>query len=1220
MANINSLFNYGTAPEEGGWKVFTNDKFEDSVESSDIAGLNPNQAVPSPYARFEVARRAFENLAAGEGDIRDKRTVSNVFDVLEVLFDGTYRFSIERANISDISETLKNLGERTDKELHLKIYGEALRDYFARDSFMNSSDKRDGDTLYIFAKGLTPFAITSTTSIVLPTPDPEDSQWDSILVGGTYRVFSENKRLIDRNKNFVIYVYRLMKGIYEMNNGYPEAIKPMADYLTKEYEALHRSNPALFEEIKEIRNFTGQLDLSESYDFIGEGGNIIKIFGAPLCKIRTDMASGEVAKESELILKPVKNTVSGSPLVLTTNIPAGLKLKYTSSSNFWDRNDSKLDYSDEQLKMTEIGDRKTLPNGVPYPDGFIYDHDFLSDYIIRLPYKFTKEVFFNGNLDDDIEEGFIPPVTEKYFEYFTIQDLKNQMKINLKKAGSDVKGVEVLLSIPLTSGEKVTLRKVYTESDQEVGKYNQLVAGEARGMIVDLKAALTFFPNILFSEKKYNNYLFQLARDSFSHPEFEIELETFLESEPGNAMTLKQSIRKQEDGINAIVHYSLENTDFSYVKLNLIRKTQSNDDEEPVSMILIPNNFKYYEVGKQRAGLVFGFDFGTSNTHIAVMTNNTDDNKDLKFELPVDQCVSTIDRDALINDDTVSFIEYQSQLILPEGDQFGFPMPTVISKPKVEYNDVSDDMQIPFLHASIPFQYGKEDYGVTYNEIQRNLKWNVNIKDNRGTGHYAKAFINELVFLAQVFAVTKDASILNSEMVWSYPISMSRGLKNELKTCWERAFEKYFGGQDRVGVKVKTFTESMAPMVYYKATQGDDVLGTVVSIDIGGGTSDVVVTPDSKYEESKLASIGLGGDNLFAIEKAKVSEIQMLDLAIKQISDKIKAHKRNPGDTRFNKVLKDLENLKGANEADATNVLFGLPYNKALKDFKDDVDFNKWLISRPLVHPVFHYYYAAILYYLADMMKNNPDTFTWAPEKFLFSGAGSKILDIVGKGSQKILRQFTMDLFWFFLDGYEFPEETGDFDLKMERKEPKEITAKGCIIKEGDADKLRQKINELTGANKGSNERSVGDNEDGGTRRNLSFTRKKPTEQTGKVIMRYKMIPSIDNEGKTLTESDLSNREIQKEICESVNNFHEMYTQFIEGAIDNGLYYEEDDLQQFKNDFFGANIKTALMRQLKLQKLYEKSDSKDEYTDVPFFLVIKNLIRNSICPKNQDRD
>lgn len=1217
MANTNSLFNYGTPPEEGGWKVFSNDKFEDAVVSSDIAGANPNQAVPSPYARFEVARRAFENLASGKEDMRDNKTVSDVLDVLQVLFEGSSQFAIERANISVISDKLIDLGSDKEDEKHLKIYGEAIRDYFARESFMHIPNQRNSDTLYIFTKGSQPFAITSPTSIVLPTPDTWDYRWEQVLVEGTYPVFRTTRRLTERNRNFVIYLYRLMKAIKDENGDYPKAIKPMADYLDKEYGIMDRVDPSLFDEIKDIRNHAGEQDFIERYEALTDNGNLIGIYGVTLGRIKKSMASDEVANESDLILKPSKNIDAEAPLVLSSNIPEGARLKYTSGTNFWDSSDSKLPYNDEVLKNTPIEARATLPNGTPYPPGYIFDHDFLSDYIIRLPYKFNKDIFFNGNPDDeDLDIGFIPPITETYFNYFTVEDLQEQMSIKFKKADGKVTGVEVLLSIPVKSGERVILKKVYTEIDQEIGWYRQIASKGARGMIVPIDMAIAYFPNIKFSEKEYNHYLFQLARNEYSLPEFNIELEAIGQSETEENLHLKRAIRNCENSVNTIVHYALDDNGFSYLRLSLERNSRNDQQENPVSAILIPINFKYYDVNRHRQGLTFGFDFGTSNTHVAVMTNAGEDSRELKFELPIHQCVSTISNEALLDTITGSFKEYQSQLILPEDRRFGFPLPTVISRPKRDYNgEINENAEIPFLFASIPFQYGKEDYGVSYNNLERNLKWNISNTEN-GKNRYSKAFINEMVFLAQVFAVEHDASLSNSEITWSYPISMSPALQRELKRCWENAFRKYFYPNDNHDGKVKSFTESMAPMVFYQATQGNDAAGTVVSIDIGGGTSDIVITPDSKFEDSKLASVGLGGDTLFAIEDVMVEETPMVRLALEQISSKIKTHKRNQDDRRFDNVLRELENLQSGLESEATNVLFSLPLKRELRDLREEVDFNKWLISRPAFHPVIHYYYASILYYLADLMRKNPTTYIWAPEKFFFSGSGSKILNVIGKGNDSTLSDFTVQLFWFFLDDHEFEKDSGDFLLRMERQEPKEITAKGCIIQQNEAEETRSKIIERT---QGRTSATAGrhnnqdNSETGGSRRGAQrIVRGSSQNGLSEVVVKHKLIPSLDQGGAILTEGMLSDEGIQNEILEEVKKFHEAFKEFIEGAIETGDFYDKDDLDTFERDFFKKNIGTALSRQMRAERLDRKQDSDTPYADVPFFLVIKRLIQQSV--------
>ena len=75
-----------------------------------------------------------------------------------------------------------------------------------------------------------------------------------------------------------------------------------------------------------------------------------------------------------------------------------------------------------------------------------------------------------------------------------------------------------------------------------------------------------------------------------------------------------------------------------------------------------------------------------------------------------------------------------------------------------------------------------------------------------------------------------------TEIVWFYPASMTQNRFNKFKAEWENTFATLFGAPIS---NIIAASESVAPYYYHKAKKG--ATSTVVSVDIGGGTTDVLI-------------------------------------------------------------------------------------------------------------------------------------------------------------------------------------------------------------------------------------------------------------------------------------------------------------------------------------------------------------------------------------------
>ena len=131
------------------------------------------------------------------------------------------------------------------------------------------------------------------------------------------------------------------------------------------------------------------------------------------------------------------------------------------------------------------------------------------------------------------------------------------------------------------------------------------------------------------------------------------------------------------------------------------------------------------------------------------------------------------------------------------------------------------------------------------------------------------------------------------------------------------------------------------------------------------------------------------------------------------------------------------------------------------------------------------------------------------PERLLFSGTGSKLLNIIG--NTETLRDITTQLITKYSDNaYQYTR--GDVEIMIERKRPKQLTAEGA---------LWDKNNE--------NSNSVAE----------IFQSKK--REVDELVIDYSMIPSEkkDKPSKALLNKDILDKETMSHITSKVEDFHQ---------------------------------------------------------------------------------
>ena len=621
-------------------------------------------------------------------------------------------------------------------------------------------------------------------------------------------------------------------------------------------------------------------------------------------------------------------------------------------------------------------------------------------------------------------------------------------------------------------------------------------------------------------------------------------------------------------------YYYALNEAFDYLRLKITNGQVCHES------ILIPKWEGAVDQGNIR--YKFAFDFGTTNTHIAV--RNMDNGEFMDFAIGRSM-VSTFNQNQarrnVYNQEEQKNFDFfeilQKQEFVPNEIANGaickFPIRTVAMRNR----NLEIDGTVPeaLVHVNIPFIYGIEDYGTQENFLVPNLKWAREDAANK----LSSAFIEELVVLARIFALEHDGNLAACSFVWTYPLSMVSGVVNRFNEKWQRYFGKYFLGKERAVPNncVKKMSESIAPVFYYM-DDGETLENMTLSIDIGGGTCDVVIKNGDKIS---FTSFQFAADVIFGA--GKVGNNPMIKKHYHSGDLKGICEKKMPEEA-YNSILAD-----DSDSSEANSFLFGLESNPRLANEPlERKSYNAKLNGDNYRKVIFLYFYASIIYYLTKLLQ---DYRYPQPCTFMFSGTGSKILSIIGNNDN--IRKYTTDLLNLFSEG-EF-KYTRNIDILIESEEPKQITAKGAL-----------------------HEVAADDKQDPAT----FFA---DPDNVERATIHYSLYYNEDKDGGPipLNNKDLKNDDLLKNVCEKVKAFNEVFLNCI-----NNLSFEDkylcdkkgiskmSEILRAENDRLLDYMKTEIEKE---DRVIIQTDPQSMFKGALFFYPIKQLIQRTIMPNfNED--
>lgn len=953
----------------------------------------PITSIPSPFASMELVKRAFDYCTKNglDGYTIYHKMVSFALDILEIMFNYDKHSNI--INIvswykSDINELINSEDEdmiRLGNTLNLYLYEDAESFNFDKMNAIHMLNYKDGPDPVNIIGG------TSPTSLTIASVN--DMDYTEIYLGNNHRALNSDPdtfcSLHWRDPEFIKFVYAM-----SLQPSFPTIYPEVNKYIQKCFAAINDRN---FKE--ELRRLT-----RESYDnyptFTIDAQTSVYLAGDIAMKVRQNT---DLSKSDFLInVSNGKQAPAILPLVLPYNTYTEPNMRYVSGA--WDSNNK------APMFCLEPQDQRTLPfDGTPYP--YLTVDDIFQPYIIETIYPISEKSFFTAGYKDQDNKSYLLPLKTDILQYMSLKDLMGVTRepsprpiFEIKKSPTAIKAI---IRIPIQKGKYITFERNYFKGMDPQPEQN-------KGAIIECKFNLFLYPSFHINKESAMQRIYFIDQDTGALARnWKYNVSAFVEGAL-KPLSDKYIPRADKSKYYYTTFYKVLDKEYDFLMVTNDRATN----------MLIPL-FEDRRGGTSE--FEFAVDFGTTNTHIEYREAGSNAARPLEIELGKPHILklsnfsysSKEDYSILLENNAEFLLQTIPQEFIPEtlgrNEEFSFPMRTNLSKLKDAMTGQRD--LLPLADFSIAFGYEKKAIH-RHNDIITDIKW------NREKNEAVKAYIEELLMLIRSTIVINGGDLDKTTIKWFYPVSMSQFLKSRLVNSWKKACEEIISPN----CKIQHISESIAPYYYYKRFQGvNSATCPVVSIDVGGGTSDFVAYQNNKAEF--ISSVRFAGNNIFGDFYGMGPQLNGF---FKIYKDKFQQKINNSSEkANLNIILEDI--LSNNCTADMISFFFSLENNVALKQNGEKISLSDDLQENYHLKVVFLIFYTAIIYYVAKLLNKKGIP---APGYITCSGTASKIFNIIA--DDDILQKFSQLIF------SELQGENRKLTLKQV-KNPKEITCQGGL-------------------------------------------------------------------------------------------------------------------------------------------------------------------------------
>lgn len=981
----------------------------------DDANLNPAYeitSIPSPFARIDLAKSAFKYVA-GNKDNKDNKDnnitafhkiVSECLDVAQIFFDiEKYRDIIEII-VWDKNTHLAELANPNPKCPGHITLADTYRKFLDQDARTYHFDKMDKIYLLNYKAMNAPGEINiigaTSPATLFFTPANNLSYVGKNVIFGNYIPFNADyKALHERDFEFVKFLWSIRLAFPNFANDFEE----VDTYLRAEHSKLTEAQKNILNEMSNSNPYEQYVSTAvtpNSQDYVKIHRDFVLRHRAP----------GNVESGFEMVVSDGKNS-SCVPLVLPVD-PITAKIWYV--SDYWDNNKRAPISDPRPLK------ERTLPfDRTKYP--YVTINDFLENTITRMPYSYNSEMFFDGNFKNKNEKvSYLLPLKPLFFDYFSVKDLMDDIEDNrnqrVKRIEMEIvgdKSVKVTLRIPIKSGDYIQYSRIYSEGN---------IVDGVGGAITPAEFTLAHYPMIKYPDGVQPRYRITIVEDSINDiNHFKL---AFYDANNHRVDYFDEPIYRNRNVGGGKMEKNYADPAVYVLEKEYDYMTVSNEKNLSIRGIVVPK-FEQKNGGKS---FKFAIDFGTTNTHIEYISDGMEESKALditKDDIQIhklhkhDQLENVINYQVVFNGDMMPDL-------IGGSSEYNYPMRTVL----LESKNIKKDARITMANVNIPFIYERKRLP-RYNNVPpyTNLKWSIDSTDQKR----AKVYIESILEILRNKVLLNDGKLSKTKIVWFYPASMSPGRWGNFNKPWKDAYHEIFGGEPE---NVQTMSESVAPYLYNKTTEG--ATSTVVSVDIGGGTTDVLIA--EKGEPRYITSFGFAANTIWGDGYAYNANTNGFVNKYKPIfEEKFK----DGGELKALKpVYEDLFRTTLVS-TDIIAFFFSLLSNKELVEKKIKVDFGSMLSSDQRCNYIILLFYTAIMYHIAQIMKTKQ---IGMPRHISFSGNGSKVLQIL-TSENSFLEGYTKKIF----EGvYGEPYSCDGLTIIPPESGAKESTCKGGIIAKTD--------------------------------------------------------------------------------------------------------------------------------------------------------------------------
>jgi hypothetical protein len=935
-------------------------------------------SIPSPFARIDLVKTAFGWVSNHEltGESGYHKLVSDALDVAQLFYlskNAQYRNDIK------IVEWSKEFVVDKYKDEKASSFFSSFEIFWKQDG--NNYNLDSSQRLYFIYYKNRLVGATSPSTLFVSAPDASFSFLEMDITRGTDKLFDDKyAALHEREFPFVKYIYSLSK-TPEFQNFFRETNKnEFFEYLQKVREALPSSKRAEIDLLNS--NSITNYPICTTSD---SDSNEVQILGI---RLGTEINSTTI--DSDFFI----NSKKSKEALALPQTKFNRSWKYTSADDIWNTEGM----FEKVPKKNPNPQNSILPvNGSTvlwYSEG-----DFLGDNIMVLEPSGIGNTISNYPIDLSsfntgiLEEGVscLIPLTSTFFEYFDANEARRYCKI--KKTGVLI---TVTLEIP-TSGGNITFNKTYKTE-------NQIQINICFALLTLARVKEELSPNFFGLQYELDSQINYELKPKFNN---------------GNDCDFIKGIRDtgERSSWKAEVFKTTGNYDYLELRVN------------GTPNVLIP---EWKWLTPSTTGMEFAIDFGTTNTHIEYNKKGEGVLSNLEYTVGSGVLTYLIDIKKLpeippgdIKQFYPQFEKYLFPLTIRQNDESHFPMRSALSyNEHIDFGTVSDAL----LDGNSYHFYERRSMADTQ-KIKTDLKWSN--YDDPNDKSLVKLYIESLLQLVRLKAINEGCHPKDVKIKWFYPVSMNHYEKDMFTEIWEKYFNIVFEKADPNNLL--RISESVAPYLYYR----NRYPGTSMTIDIGGGSTDVALFDKDSAEASYITSFKFAGNSLFGDgytspqRKLDTDQNGFVSIFSQRVQDLLK----NDNYKELSRIEKRLRTVS-KNSSDYVSFLFSLEEDKNL-----NFSFAEELKSNKKINLAFLVFYGSIFYYSAQLQKKQGKTI---PDNFIFSGTASKTLLFLDNSRIDGFKRIKALILHIYSEVFLEDFTSRNINIELD-KDPKQVTARGGL-------------------------------------------------------------------------------------------------------------------------------------------------------------------------------